>query len=112
MSNFKIVPNERFPEAGTDHYVELLEGSFSGLCFNINQLEFVGEDDEGNGKISFNYDLVFVPETITLNEEMLPSLEEVISSTLHSILTEALNETQELLANETRNSNTNESTTE
>lgn len=112
MSNFKIVPNERFPDAGTDHYVELTEGPFSGLCFNINQLEFIGEDKEGNGQISFNYDLVFVPETITLNEEVLPSLEEVISSALHNILTEAITETHELLANETRNSDTNESTTE
>lgn len=86
MHKFKVHLNDRFPEAqGADHYISLTEGELDGICFNFGKIEFVGEDEEGFGKISFDYDLLFLPEHIIL-EDIKDNLEEEIGVVLKQVL--------------------------
>lgn len=110
MYSYKVVPNNKFENAGSDFYVQFTEGAFIDVCFNVSELEFLGEDADGNGKLSFKYDVLELPEALQLTEESAVQLEEAIGEVLQDILIKATQE--ELAKNENRNPDSNESPTE
>ena len=96
MSSFKVVENELYKEVNTaTHYIEFDSGPFDGLCFTFGKIEFMGEDEEGHGKINFDYHLISIPETIIL-EENRDEIERHIGAVLQRIL-------EEQVANEKNN---------
>lgn len=107
MPKFEIRknPEENPLYENKDHYIEIVEGRFTGVHFTFGQIEFLGEDEEGNGNISFDYDLLFVPEHVNLLEEK-QSIEADVAIVLQDILENMLSEE----ANETGNSDSEQST--
>lgn len=89
---FKITRNEEFKDRTTsDHYLTITEGKFKDISFTFGKIEFLGEDTEGNGQVSFDYDLLQVPSDHTLSEDanLREELEGVLGGILHQILIEA-----------------------
>ena len=98
MSNYKIVEVTNI-DGKNENVIELQTGDFAGTLFNFGKIQFMGEDEDGFGKLNFDYNLFFTPETITLNEDTRPLLEEVIADILREIMENTLEE-----MNETRTS--------
>lgn len=89
MFKFSTHENNDFKEVSTsDHFLTIEEGEFKDVSFSFGKIEFVGEDDEGQGHVKFDYDLLQVPDSITLQEntETRERLENVIGEILHEIL--------------------------
>lgn len=106
MPNFIVQKNENFTEnTDAEHYIEITDGPHAGVCFLLGQITFLGEDDEGNGRVSFDYNLLFTPEHVNLEEEK-GNIEESIGGVLHKIL-EDMTKNEEM--NEARNINSDES---
>lgn len=106
MPNFEVKPNHYYKENhASDFYIEIMDGPFQGLCFVFGPIEFAGEDERGNGKVKFDYHLLFIPANVNFEEQKF-ELEQMVGSVLQRIL-ENLVES----SNETGDSNT-ESTDE
>jgi len=108
MPNYVIQKNPAenpvYPDANADHFIELNEGEFTGVHFNFGKIEFMGEDEDGNGKINFDYNLLFLPEHIKL-EESKNAIEEELGKVLQHIL-------ENMAANNETGTSDTESTTE
>lgn len=89
MFNYKVYPNDRFTDQEADHYIQIEEGKFNGTCFNIGKIEFMGEDEEGNGKIAYDYSLFSLTEGLILEEEKA-DLEQVVGEILHDVIVKSL----------------------
>lgn len=74
-----------YPYTTSDHFLEIMEGLFVGLHFSFGQIEFAGEDENGNGKINFDYNLLYIPEHINLDESK-PDVEQMIGTILQHVL--------------------------
>lgn len=74
-----------YPHTKIDHFIEIMEGPYEGVHFNFGPIQFMGEDEEGNGKINFDYNLLFLPENINLDEDR-PGLEDMVGTTLQHVL--------------------------
>jgi len=85
MSNYKIHSNNKYSEIESDHFIEITEGGFEGVHFNFGKIEFVGEDEQGNGKINYDYNLLYIPDTIILDMDR-PLLERELGNILQTIL--------------------------
>lgn len=86
MPNFIVQKNEKFKENNTaEFYIEIDEGTFQGLSFVFGPVEFLGEDEEGNGRVKFDYHLLETPEFVIL-EEHREQIETEIGLVLHKIL--------------------------
>jgi hypothetical protein len=86
MPNFIVQQNEKFKEVNTaEFYIEIAEGDFTGLSFVFGPIEFLGEDEEGNGRVKFDYHLLETPEFVIL-EEHREQIEGVVGMVLHKIL--------------------------
>lgn len=109
MRKFTVKPNPQeqpvYPHTKADHFIEVLEGPHAGLHFTFGQIEFLGEDADGNGNISYDYDLLFIPEHIDLLEQK-DEVEETIGVVLQGILENLLDEE----SNETGNTDTEQPT--
>jgi len=89
MPSFTIQQNEKFKEVSTsEFYIEIDEGDYTGLSFVFGPIKFLGEDEEGNGRIEFDYDLLFIPERIDISEHR-SNIEHMIGMILHNILEDA-----------------------
>lgn len=100
--------NEVYPDSSVDHYLEVTDGEFSGLHFNMGRIEFLGEDEEGNGKIEFDYNLLLVPAGVNI-EERKQDVEELISQVLHAILEQMVENSKKEVTDETGNVDTQQS---
>ena len=108
MFKHSIHPNTRFTDqASADHYIEIDEGPFSGACFNISRVEFMGEDEEGNGRITFDYTLFYLPEQL-LHEDIQMELESAVADILNDIIVNSLEKTTNQENNENRNTDIDE----
>jgi hypothetical protein len=98
MSKFEIKKlNDTIEEETTEFFLEIVEGKFQGIQFKFGAIEFAGEDENGNGKINFNYELLTVPEEIKLSENTHEDLHETLGDILQEILEgQILNSTEEL----------------
>lgn len=106
MPKFTVKENVEFKEQNTaTHYLVFTEGPMTDIAFTFGKIEFLGEDEEGNGKINFDYHLLSVPESINL-EERKDEIEGHIGEVLKVLLEENLTRDQ---ANETGNDDSNES---
>jgi hypothetical protein len=100
MQPFEIVENVEFPDANTEFYLVLNEGKYKGTSFVFGPIEFTGEDEEGNGNISFDYTVLALPEGYSIqDDEVKREVEQEISVVLHKIIEDSL-ETEQ-----TRNDN-------
>lgn len=89
MSKFSTHENTDFKElSASDHFLTIEEGEFKDVSFSFGKIEFLGEDDDGQGHVKFDYDLLQVPDSIILQEsaETRERLENVIGEILHEIL--------------------------
>ena len=89
MPKFEVKPNEQY-EIDSDHYIAITEGKFKDIHFTFGELRFQGQDEEGNGRIAFNYDLLYHPEGVIMNDDLTNELEQEIGAVLHEIMTEIL----------------------
>jgi len=86
MHNYKVKPNHDYKDnIKSDYYIEITDGPFQGLCFVFGPIEFAGEDEQGNGKINFDYHLLFIPETVNFEEDKF-EIEQVAAGVLQRIL--------------------------
>lgn len=91
----------------SDHYILIEDGPYKGLCVNFGKIEFIGENSDGFGKINFNYDLLYIPEDIKL-EDVKEDLEKTLGEVLNTILEDIM--LREAETNETGNSDTQQPT--
>jgi len=105
MYKFEVKPNPNHSSETPntpDHFIEFVEEKYKGMQFNIGKIEFAGEDENGNGKINFDYNLLFIPEGVNYTEER-EEIEAAIAATLQQIL-------EQVVKNETGNDDTQQST--
>ena len=101
MHNYLVKLNDRFKDrTDAEFFIEVTDGEHAGVCFNLGKLEFLGEDEDGSGRISFDYDLLFVPETIKLDGQV-QEIEQTIGKVLQEILEDTVrkgdvNETRDI----------------
>ena len=101
MHNYHVKLNDRFKDrTDAEFFIEVTDGEHAGVCFNLGKLEFLGEDEDGSGRISFDYDLLFVPETIKLDGQV-QEIEQTIGKVLQEILEDTVrkgdvNETRDI----------------
>lgn len=103
MPNFIVKKNLGvYPNIKSDHYLEVTEGSLVGMHFSLGRIEFIGEDEEGNGKIEFDYDLLLVPADVNIVEQK-SEIEATISAALQTILEQMVENSKTEGTNETGN---------
>lgn len=110
MQKFQVKVNDLYPNNTADHFIELTEGEYEGLHFNFGPIEFAGEDEQGNGKINFDYNLLNLPEGISFEGEHKTEIENIISIVLKQIIEQMLENSNNEAADETGNTNTEQST--
>ena len=68
LSNYEIKSNPKdkpvYPYSQSDHYFELTEGRYAGVHFDFSKIE-ITQDGPGR-KINFSYNLLYVPEHISI----------------------------------------------
>lgn len=94
MPKFEVVPNEHY-EVDSDHFINITEGKFKDFRFIFGELRFQGQDEEGNGRVAFNYDLLSTAEGITLNDELKEEFEQEVGEVLKEIMSEILNKEED-----------------
>lgn len=62
----KLNPKENpvYPYSQSDHYFELTDGKYAGIHFDFSKIEII--KDGPNKKINFSYNLLYVPEHISI----------------------------------------------
>lgn len=105
MTMFKVdvKENKEYENDPASHYLEISEGKYEGMHFTLGKIEFIGEDEEGNGNIQFDYRLLFLPEHFIFEEEKA-EIEQVVALVLEKILENTIDRTGEI--DETGNSDT------
>lgn len=84
--SYEVKSNQFYKENNTaDFYIELTEGPFTGLCFVFGPIMFDGEDEQGNGKVKFDYHLLFIPAHVNFDEQK-PDIEGVVGAILQHLL--------------------------
>lgn len=101
MPKYEVRENDKY-EIDDDHFITITEGKFLGTDFVFGELRFQGQDEEGNGRIAFDYDLLSLGEGITLNDENQHEFEQDLSNVLRNIMTEIFAQEE----NETRDADT------
>jgi len=99
-----IVESDKEKYEGKEFYLNLLEGPCQGMHFTLGKIEFLGEDEEGYGKITFDYDLLFLPEGITIEEH-----NELIEQNITDVLVQILEDMTTKDKNETGNTDSKQS---
>ena len=88
---FDVISNTEFPESSSEFLLRIKTGKFSGTLFSFGQIQFIGEDEEGNGKINFDYELLSLTEGVTLEDpEVRGEFEKDLSAILHTIIEASL----------------------
>jgi len=85
MPEFKIVVRPEQTE-GDMACIELLDAPFKGVQFKFGQMEFLGEDTNGNGRLAFDHELIFVPEGVKFNGKNKKKFETMLGEVLKKIL--------------------------
>ena len=110
MHKFAVRQNDGvYPSTTSDHYLEITDGPFTGLHFVLGRIEFKGEDEEGNGRIEFDYTLLLSPEGVNVQEQK-NEIEALISEVLHAIIEKMVENAKKGEMNETGNDDTQQST--
>ena len=88
---FDVVSNTEFPESSAEFLLQIKEGKFAGTVFSFGAIQFLGENEDGSGCISFDYQLFKQPESVDMeNEDSRKDLEQEISVILHTIIENSL----------------------
>ena len=76
MQEYTIKSNPKespiYPYSRTDYYIEIIAGDFLGLHFSFGEINIV------DGKIEFDYNLLHIPENVSLNNEIEMIVGEVL----------------------------------
>jgi hypothetical protein len=102
MSNFMVRENPKKEEGLPEFFIEITEGELKDLLFVFGKIQNIDEREEtGEAHLTFEYDLHFVPEHITLNDEVKSKIDVTVGNILHQILLDTYN--RELNSDEDRN---------
>lgn len=101
MPDFKVHSLEG-PDSEHDYIIEVIGGEYSGTHLHFGKIQMTGEDEEGNGELSFEYDIVTLPEGITLQENR-DGLDVLAGDVLRQIIMDIY--TRESNGEEDRNTN-------
>lgn len=97
MLKYEVKPNHYYKENNaSDFYIELMEGPLEGLCYVYGPINFVGEDEEGNGNIKFDYHVLYIPANINFEEQKFDieqNVGQILQHILESIVEGEKNET-------------------
>ena len=102
MSNFMVRENPNKEQGLPEFFIEITEGEFKDLLFVFGTIQNIDENEESQeSHLTFDYDLHFVPENITINDETKTRIDVTVGDILHQILMAAY--TQEVNSDEDRN---------
>ncbi len=102
MHNFAVRENPNKDAGLPDFFIEILEGEFKDLLFVFGKIQNIDENDEsGEAHLTFEYDLHFVPEHITINDDIKTRIDVTVGNILQQILMDAYN--REVNSDEDRN---------
>jgi hypothetical protein len=77
-------------EANDDHWaIQLTEGKYAGVVYRYGTVKFMGEDEEGNGRVTFEYDILD-PRDFQREALVGPEIDEIFGRILHDIIVESL----------------------
>lgn len=82
--------------------LQLSEGKYAGIIYRYGSVKFVGEDDEGNGRISFEYDILD-PSDFNREDLVGEELSTIMGEILHDIIVESLENRKEDNGNNSEN---------
>lgn len=105
MYKVEVRENNQYPNDPASHYLEVVDGKWEGMHFTLGRVEFLGEQEDGSGKIEFDYNLLAVPEPYTF-EENKQEIEHIVAQVLQKILENSAEKGRE---DETGNSDTEQS---
>ena len=95
MYKYEVKPNHYYKENNaSDFYIEMMEGQFTGLCFVYGPIQFDGEDEHGNGKVNFDYHLLFIPANVNFEEQKF-EVEQMVGGVLQQIMESLVENTDE-----------------
>jgi hypothetical protein len=82
-------------DAPDNHWgIQIEEGKYEGIIYRYGKVQFLGEDEEGNGIINFEYDVLesglFTPEEIQGEE-----IDKIFGDILQELIIESLKEKQQ-----------------
>lgn len=87
-------------EHDDDHWaIQLTEGKYAGVVYRYGTVKFVGEDEDGNGRVTFEYDILD-PKGFNREEIFGPEIDEIFGKILHNIIIESLENKEELNGND------------
>jgi hypothetical protein len=102
MSNFKVRENPNKEQGLPEFFIEITEGELKDVLFVFGKIQNIDESEEsGEAHLTFEYDLHFVPEHITINDEVKSKIDVTVGNILQQILMDAYN--RELNSDEDRN---------
>jgi hypothetical protein len=74
IPNYIIKKDAIYHSIDVEHYIEILDGRYIGLQFNIEKFEIVNNIE--NKLLKFEYNLLVIPEQVTFNTQMQITPEE------------------------------------
>lgn len=96
-------------DAPDNHWgIQLEEGTFAGVTYRYGKVQFLGEDEEGNGLINFEYD-VLDPGPFTVEQIVGDEVDKIFGEILQELIIESLKEKEKQNNENDRESNPEES---
>ncbi len=75
-----IIKTPVYQYAKSYYHIDVLDGRYEGLQFNFSKIEIINDGEDK--KLSFQYNLLSIPQEIEVDEE----LEQVVSDILQHII--------------------------
>lgn len=96
----RIVPKYKLKEGPNNIWaIELLESKFAGVLYSYGAIKFMGEDEEGNGIMHFEYDIIDPGPFISKEEISGKEADEIMGQVLQDLIYETLKAREEARKN-------------
>jgi hypothetical protein len=82
----KLFETVEVDKGSEEFYIRITDGPFVGVKFQYGQIQFMGEDADGNGVFNFGY--VFMDDSLDVAEESMDELHQTMGIILNEILGE------------------------
>lgn len=89
MSRADVVKHEMVEAPDNFWAIKLLESKFAGVIYRYGTIKFMGEDDEGNGIMSFEYDIID-PAGNSIEDLVGPEIDQIMGDILTKTIIESL----------------------
>lgn len=94
------MPKYSTKEVDGTYVIQIDEGEFEGVHYGYGPIQFLGEDEDGFGRLAFSYDLYSSGRDVNINdEEIAQRLETVLAEILSTIVAENLNRADNEIGN-------------